>query len=86
MLADEIAEAGVLLAETVVGVKAVVALPLTGQIGDQVGASGGDADGVVKVDAVVQTAVQHGTAVHAPEPAAGVCYSDFHDFTLFQIK
>ena len=78
MLADKVAEAGVLPAEAVDRVEGVVASPLACQIGGQVGAAGGDADGVVEVYPSVQTGVQHPAAIDASEAASGVQHTDFH--------
>ena len=76
-LEQKVAEAGILFPESVGLVEAVVPPLLAGQIGGHVGAAGGNADAVVKVNSGVQTGVQHAAAVNVPETAANIDCSDF---------
>lgn len=75
---EEIPQAHIGFPLGVVPEEAEVPAPLPRQEGGQVGAAGGDADAVVKADALVQAAIQDPGGIHPPEPAAHVDETSFH--------
>lgn len=79
---DEVVHAHVLPAEGVFIVKGLVPPMLACQIGRHIGAARRNADAEIEAEVLLQAAVQHASAVNAPQAAPHIDDTVFHGLFL----
>lgn len=85
VLADEVVHAHVLPAEGVFIVKGLVPPMLACQIGRHIGAARRNADAEIEAEVLLQAAVQHASAVNAPQAATHIDDTVFHGLFLHRL-
>ena len=85
VLADEVVHAHVLPAEGVFIVKGLVPPMLACQIGRNIGAARRNADAEIEAEILIQAAVQHASAVNAPQAATHIDDTVYHGLFLHRL-
>ena len=85
VLADEVVHAHVFPAEGVFIVKGLVPPMLACQIGRHIGAARRNADAEIEAEVLLQAAVQHASAVNAPQAATHIDDTVFHGLFLHRL-